>query len=129
MSGSNFTEHHVATPVNYGGVPARAIALLEQAAACLRERSRSYNGNDFDYEDYKLNGVEDTWADILECFGRLWESKNPDKAVDWVGYSALQAAFIEAGCPKSKFAPIFRRLLSEHYRNLKERDCGYSRVV
>ena len=52
MSGSNFTEHHVATPVNYGGIPARAAALLEQAAVCIRERGASYNKNGFDYEDY-----------------------------------------------------------------------------
>ena len=129
MSGSNFTEHHVATPVNYGGIPARAAALLEQAAVCIRERGASYNKNGFDYEDYKINGLEDTWADILETFGRLWASGNEDSAIDWVAYTALQAAYVEAGCPQSKFSPIFRRFLSEHYRNLKEIDCGYSGVV
>ena len=107
-----YTEHHSATPLNLPrNIPERAAQLLEIAAATIRERGASYNGNGVSREDYNLLSMDSTWQDILECFVRLYVSGEKDKAVDWVAYSALQAAFVEAGMPQSRFAPIFRKVI------------------
>lgn len=82
----------------------RAIELLEQAKQNIIERGNEYNGSGVGYPDYQLRGIDSTWHSILECFVRLWKSKKPDKAADWVAYSALQAAMLESGVPQSKFA-------------------------
>lgn len=110
-------------PVAYD-MAARAATLLEMAAHTIRVRSLEYNRNGVNFEDYRLNGLESTWADILECFVRLWNSKNSDKAIDWVAYSGLQAAFVEAGMPQSQFSPIFGRYIEDMYRNIKEDEAG-----
>jgi len=107
-----YTEHHSATPLNLPrNIPERAAQLLEIAAATIWERGASYNNGEIGFQDYRLSGMEACWQDILECFVRLYVSGIEDKAVDWVAYSALQAAFVEAGMPQSRFAPIFRKVI------------------
>ena len=105
-------------------IAARAATLLEQAAHTIRQRAQEYNRNGINFDDYRLNSLESTWEDILECFVRLWNSGNPDKAYDWVAYSGLQAAFVEAGMPQSKFSPIFGRFIEEMYKEIKECEAG-----
>lgn len=85
----------------------RAIELLDQAKQNIVERGAEYNGGQISYSDYQVQGILSTWDRILECFVRLWRSKKPDKAADWVAYSALQAAFIESGAQQSKFAEAY----------------------
>lgn len=107
-----FTEHHPAVSINTPTtIPERAAELLETAAKTIRERGLKYNNNEVHYEDYRLNGMMSTWEDILECFVRLYVSGDDDKAVDWVAYTALQAAFVEAGMPQSQFSPIFKKII------------------
>ena len=102
----------------------RAAYLLETAAHTIRQRALEYNRNGINFDDYRLGGLESTWQDILECFVRLWNSKNPDKAIDWIAYSALQAAFVEAGMPQSRFSPIFGKYIEQMYANIKEDEAG-----
>lgn len=103
-------------------IPERAVEILKQAIENIEKRNASYNGNGINYEDYKLTGFESTWEDILECFARLWNNKSPDKAADWVAYSALQAAFVEMGMPQSRASKIFKKYLSGIYMNIKKID-------
>ena len=103
-------------------IPKKAIEIIDQSKIVLIERDRSYNNNDVNYHDYKLQGIEDTWKDILECYLRLWNTGNPDKAVDWTNYSALQSACIMAGMPQSRFSPLFNAFLSKYYSQQKEID-------
>jgi hypothetical protein len=107
-----YTELHSTDPLGKPiTIPERAAQLLETAATTIRERGKTYNNDEVNYEDYRLNGMDATWQDILECFLRLWVCKKVDSAIDWVAYSALQAAFVEAGMPQSKFAPIFKKVI------------------
>ena len=103
-------------------ISSRAIQILQGSIRNSYERARSYNKNGIDYADYRLNDMESTWGDILECFARLWNTKNPDKAEDWAAYSALQAAFIEAGMPQSIFSPAWHKWLPVFMANIKELD-------
>ena len=103
-------------------IVARAIELLDEAKKALIERDVSYNSNHINYGDYKVNGVESMFEDNLECFLRLWNSGNPDKAVDWVGYSALMASSTEKGVPQSRFSPLLNRFMPEIYKAMKKAD-------
>lgn len=103
-------------------IVSRAIELLDLAKKALMERDISYNSNDINYEDYKVNGVESMFEDNLECFLRLWNSGKSDKAVDWVGYSALMASSTENGVPQSRFSPILNRFMPEIYKSMKKAD-------
>ena len=100
----------------------RAKELLQKGLDIINERDAMYNRNGVDFAEYRLNGMESTWEEILENFLRLWNSKAEDKAVDWVVYAALQAAYVEAGCPQSKFSPIFNRFVPEIYKAMKADD-------
>lgn len=95
---------------------------LEKGLVILGKRNDSYNRNGIQFEDYKLNGLESTWCDILECFVRTWNTGAKDPRVDWTVYSALQAELVAAGIPQSKFAPIFQRYLPDMFQAMKERD-------
>lgn len=100
----------------------RAITILENAIKNIKERDQSYNRNGLSYADTQLAGLESTWHSILECFTRVWNTKDDDKAEDWAAYSALQAAFIQEGIPQSRFSPAFRRFVPSMYQAIKEND-------
>lgn len=108
---------------------ARAIQILQGAIRNIYERSQSYNQNGVNYDDYRLNSLESTWEELLECFVRLWNTGNTDKAEDWAAYSALQAAYIEAGCPQSQFSPAFSRHIGAIQRQIKEVDIDGAETI
>jgi hypothetical protein len=110
-------------------ITARSIRILQGAIRNIYERGKSYNQNGVDYSDYRLNNLESTWEEILECFTRLWNTGNPDKAEDWAAYAALQAAYIEAGCPQSLFSPAFARYIGAIQRQIKEVDIDGAETV
>lgn len=110
--------------INGGIIVAGAIKNLEDGLAIIKERDKSYNGNGICFEDFKLNGMESTWDDILECFVRCWNTGGGDSKVDWTVYGALQSELVANGIPQSRFSPIFRRFVPRIWQALKERDAA-----
>ena len=105
-----------------------AIQILEQAVESLKT-NRRYNGKGIGYEDYVPNGLEDNVRCLLEPFKRVCVSGRTEQARDCVGYAALFTAWVLAGMPQSRFAPIMRRFYLDFYKNLKESDTGRTKSV
>lgn len=112
----------MADKINGGIIVLGAIETLETGLEVIKERDRSYNANGINFEDFKLQGMESTWEDILECFVRCWNTGKKDPTVDWTVYSALQANLVARGVPQSIFSPIFRRFIPEIFKAMKARD-------
>lgn len=99
----------------------RTIEILQTAIRTIMERSKSYNGDGVNFEDYQINGVDTLVEHVNECLIRLATSNEHDKAVDLTSYAALMAAFIEAGCPQSRFSPIIKAVVPRLYYHIYQR--------
>jgi len=98
-----------------------AIDVLEKAAAALKENNQ-YNSAEIPYPDYYPNGIKDAARCLLEPFIRTHVCMEMSQARDCAGYAALMVAWVMAGMPESRFAPIMKRFYDKFYKMLKESD-------
>ena len=113
-----YTEHHEATAIIHDPIVLNAIKLLGEAKWAL-EKGNQYNGKGIHVEDYYPNGIKDGLRCLMEPFVRLNVSGKRDQARDTVGYAAIFAAWIIAGCPESQFAQIMRKYEADIFLAIK----------
>lgn len=112
------TELHPATPIGDPLVH-EAINILRQAIEAL-EHGQGYNGDGIGFADYCPNGLPDLLRCLMEPVVRASVSGKLDQHRDAVGYAALYMAWVRAGMPESKFAPLMRKCAFDFYQGLKE---------